>query len=112
MDCLAEPVLVRGFGKMGMQANAVRAASSAVARISDVVTLNGEQGASAICTIASGPVVVARDQAFAVGEDRVLVLHHAVRWQPAVALRAVHRAAGHHHPHAEACAAAISMSIA
>jgi len=32
--------------------------------------------------------------AFAVGQDRVLVLHHAVRRQPAVALRPVHRAAG------------------
>ena len=29
--------------------------------------------------------------ALAVGEDRILVLHHAVRRQPAVALRPVHR---------------------
>ena len=47
-------------------------------------------------------LVVARDQAFAVGEDGVLVLHDAVRRQAAVALRPVHRAAGHGHPHAEA----------
>ncbi len=33
-----------------------RFAKSAVARISEVVTENGEQGASAICTIAPSPL--------------------------------------------------------
>ena len=48
-------VLIRGLGEMRVQPHAGRAASSAVARISDVVTENGEHGASAICTMAPSP---------------------------------------------------------
>ena len=77
-------------------------ASSAVRRISEVVTENGEHGASAICTIAPSPrLVITRHHAFAVGEDGVLVLHDAVRRQAAVALRQVHRAARQQHAQAE-----------
>ena len=46
-------------------------------------------------------LMIARYQTFRVGEDRVFVLHHAVRRQAAVALRAIHRAACQQHAQAE-----------
>ena len=69
-------------------------ASSADSRISSCVTLNGEHGASAIRTIASGDgVVEAVDRVLAGGEDRVAVLDDLVGRQAAVAAAEVHRAA-------------------
>jgi len=46
-------------------------------------------------------VVVARDQTRAVGQDGVLVLHHAVRRQATIALGSIHRPARQHHPDAQ-----------
>ncbi len=58
-----------------------------MARINEVVTENGEHGASAICTIASlAALVVFGDDARAIGKNGVLILHDAVGRQAAVAL--------------------------
>ena len=46
-------------------------------------------------------LMVPVDQPLAVGKDSVFVLHHAVRREPAVALRQVHRAAGEDRADAE-----------
>ena len=46
-------------------------------------------------------LVMLGHHARAVGEDGILVLHHAVGRQAAIALRAVHRAARQQHAHAE-----------
>ena len=99
---LAELVLVLGLGQMGVQAD---------------VELVGELGGRAhqrgrhrerragrqrdLHHRVLAALVMLCDHARAVGEDRVLVLHHAVGRQAAVALRAVHRAARQQHAHAE-----------
>jgi hypothetical protein len=46
--------------------------------------------------------VIAVDQSFAVGQNRIRILHDRVGRQSAVALRQVHRAARQHHTDAEA----------
>jgi hypothetical protein len=63
-------------------------------RISESVTENGEQGASAIRVIARGLASwCSADQPLAVRQDRLLVLHHVVGRQAALALAAAHRSA-------------------
>ena len=79
-----------------------RSASSAVRVISDVETLNGEHGASAIRVIAGGDRSwCAATRRSRVGQDLVVVLDDGVRRQPAVLDRQRHRAAGRVEPHAE-----------
>ena len=69
-------------------------ANSAVSAISSWVTLNGEQGASAIRSIEPGRGIMELVERVVVGgEDRVAVLDHGVRRQPAVRHAQVHRAA-------------------
>ena len=46
-------------------------------------------------------LMIARHHAFRVGEDRVFVLHDAVRRQSAVTLGKIHRAAGQQHAQTE-----------
>ena len=72
-------------------------ASAADSSISRVVTENGEQGATTICT-ARRP---RRCEPLGVGEDRVDVLDEVVGRQPAVRLTEVHRAARGDDAHAE-----------
>ena len=99
----AERVLVLRLAQVGVQPDVeVLGASSAVRRISDVETLNGEHGASAMRVIAVGDaVVVGLHQPLRVGQDLVVVLHDGVRRQPAVLHRQRHRAAGGVEAHAE-----------
>ena len=69
-------------------------ARSAVARISDGGDGERRTGRERDLRHRALPaLVIARDQPLAVGEDRVLVLHHAVRRQAAVALGEIHRPA-------------------
>ncbi len=66
------------------------------------MTLNGEQGASTICTIE--PVfafMVFPDEPLAALEDVLLAVHHAVGRQPALALPQAHRPARRVQPHAD-----------
>ena len=70
--------------------------------ISDVETLNGEHGASAIRVIAAGERSWWRvDQPLRLGQDLVVVLDDRVRRQAAVLHRQRHRAAGRVEPHAQ-----------
>ena len=66
------------------------------------VTEKGEQGASAMRISRAGLGIMEQFQhAFAVGEDRLLILHDLVGRQAAVLLRQVHRTARHRHAQAE-----------
>ena len=84
---LGEAVLVGVLGQVGVQADVEPLGQLGGGRMRSGVTENGEHGASAMRTIAPGRrVVVRRDQALAVGEDLVVVLHHRVGRQAAVLL--------------------------
>ena len=74
----------RVSAEVGVHAARPRArASAAESRISSAVTENGEQGATAICSIASGDGSCQRvDGRLGRGEDRVVVLDDRVRRQP------------------------------
>ena len=69
-------------------------ASAAVSRISSRVTENGEHGRQRhLDHRIVRCVMMRRDDPLAVVKDCVMRLHHAVRRQPAILLRQVHRAA-------------------
>ena len=56
VELLTKTVPILGFSKVRVRAHIQSFAKSAVERISEVVTEKGEQGASAICTIAPSPL--------------------------------------------------------
>ena len=99
---LAEVVLVLGLGEMGVQADI-----ELVRELGGRAHQRGrhrKRRAWRQRDLHHGvlaALVMSRHHALAVGQNRVLVLHHAVRRQAAVALRAVHRAARQQHAHAE-----------
>ena len=102
MHLLAESVLVLGLGQMSMQADV-----ELVRKLGGRAHQRGrhrKRRAWRQRDLHHGvlaALVMLCDHACAIGQDRVLVLHHAVRRQAAVALRAVHRAARQQHADAE-----------
>ena len=99
---LAELVLVLGLGQMGVQADI-----ELVCKLGGRAHQRGrhrKRRAWRQRDLHHGvlaALVMFCHHARAVGQNRVLVLHHAVGRQAAVALRAVHRATRQQHAHAE-----------
>ena len=103
MHLLAEFVLVLGLRQMGVQADIElfgERRGGAHQRRRHRERRTGRQRDLHHGVLAA--LVMLCHHALAVGQNRVLVLHHAVRRQAAVALRAVHRAAGQQHADTEA----------
>ncbi len=99
---LAEFVLVLGLGEMGVQAHVelvgkIRGGAHQRGRHRE---RRARRQRNLHHRIRTALVMFCHD-ARAVGEDRVLVLHDAIRRQAAVALRQVHRAARQQHAHAK-----------
>ena len=94
-------VLVRVLGQVGVQPHVE--ALGQFRGAPHQLRADAERGARGQRDPHHGPppgVVVRGDQALAVGEDLVVVLHHRVRRQPAVLDRDRHRAAGRVEPQA------------
>ena len=102
VELFAERVLVLGLGEMGVHANVQTRRQ--LRRPPHQRRRHRERRTGRERDLhhrALAGLVITRHNAFTVGEDRVLVLHDAVRRQPAVALRQVHRAARQQHPQPE-----------
>ena len=76
MHLLAEPVFVRGLRQMGVEANAMLRGKLGAGPHQGCRDTEGRAGRQRDLNqgVRSG-LVVARDQPFAIGEDRVLILH-------------------------------------
>ena len=102
VELMTEVVLVVGFGKMRVQANiqfARKIGGGAHQRGGDRERRAGRQRDLRHRPLPA--LMVAADQPLAVRQDRVLVLHHAVRRQAAITLGKVHGAAGEQHAQAQ-----------
>ena len=99
----AELLLVVGLAEMGVKLAVVRFREPCAVDHQALVDRERRTGRERDADPRAGIRIVEQLQdPLAVGEDRVLVLHHAVGRQAAVLFRPVHRAARHRHPHAEA----------
>ena len=102
VDLLAEAVLVLSLGKMGVQTHVEPAGE--LGGLCHERGRHRERRTWRKRNLHHGvfaALMMLGHHAFAVGQDRVLVLHHAVGRQAAIALRAVHRAAREQRAHAE-----------
>ena len=102
VDVEAEPLLVGGFAEMRVKLAVVALGETRGLDHQRLVDGERRTGGERDADVRARRGIVKQFQhALAVGEDRVAVLHYAIRRQAAVFFAEVHRSARDRHPHAD-----------